>query len=341
MSQLLESAIHDSGKFRKKSVGRLTFVAFIVFGVFLIYAIQLFKIQAVDASELAQEGFEARIREVVVPAMRGSITDVNGIALATTVPAFNVTADQTKVIKPKETAKLLAPILKLDSSELASKLVGEKKFTFVARAVTPQVWAAVAELELPGIFSEKTTRRVYPYGDLAGNILGFTGIDGHGLEGLESSLESQLGGKDGLMIFEGGAAGRKIPATDSRTEQAVSGNGARLSIDRDLQYIAQQAIAQKVKEANAAWGTVVVLEPSTGRVLAMATAPTVNPADPGAINKDSRKNVAVTDVFEPGSTGKLLTFAAALEEKVITPLSKLTIPPPMGCWLNHRILEQS
>lgn len=329
MSQLLESAIHDSGKFRKKSVGRLTFAAFIVFGVFLIYAIQLFKIQAVDASELAQEGFEARIREVVVPAMRGSITDVNGIALATTVPAFNVTADQTKVIKPKETAKLLAPILKLDSSELASKLVGEKKFTFVARAVTPQVWAAVAELELPGIFSEKTTRRVYPYGDLAGNILGFTGIDGHGLEGLESSLESQLGGKDGLMIFEGGAAGRKIPATDSRTEQAVSGNGARLSIDRDLQYIAQQAIAQKVKEANAAWGTVVVLEPSTGRVLAMATAPTVNPADPGAINKDSRKNVAVTDVFEPGSTGKLLTFAAALEEKVITPLSKLTIPPTL------------
>ena len=316
-----------AAKHRRQSKGRMGFTTVVFFLIFSLYSAQLIRIQAVEADELAQRGLDKRLREVVVPAIRGSITDVNGVSLAATVPAFNVTVDQMRVAEPTQTARALAPILNLEVAELKDKLIGEKRFVYLARAVTTQTWNRIASLELSGIYSERTTRRVYPYSDLAGNVIGFVGTDGHGLSGLEAGLEKTLAGKDGLMRFEGGAAGRKIPATDSRTEAAIAGTGVRLSIDRDLQYVAQQAIADKVKEVNADWGTVVVLEPATGRLLALASVPTVDPSAPLASKVTDRKNRAVTDMFEPGSTGKLMTFAAALEEGVITPTSKIKVPP--------------
>ena len=316
-----------AAKHRRQSKGRMGFTTVVFFLIFSLYSAQLIRIQAVEADELAQRGLDKRLREVVVPAIRGSITDVNGVSLAATVPAFNVTVDQLRVAEPTQTARALAPILNLEVAELKDKLIGEKRFVYLARAVTTQTWNRIASLELSGIYSERTTRRVYPYSDLAGNVIGFVGTDGHGLSGLEAGLEKTLAGKDGLMRFEGGAAGRKIPATDSRTEAAIAGTGVRLSIDRDLQYVAQQAIADKVKEVNADWGTVVVLEPATGRLLALASVPTVDPSAPLASKVTDRKNRAVTDMFEPGSTGKLMTFAAALEEGVITPTSKIKVPP--------------
>ena len=316
-----------AAKHRRQSKGRMGFTTVVFFLIFSLYSAQLIRIQAVEADELSQRGLDKRLREVVVPAIRGSITDVNGVSLAATVPAFNVTVDQLRVVEPTQTARALAPILNLEVAELKDKLIGEKRFVYLARAVTTQTWNRIASLELSGIYSERTTRRVYPYSDLAGNVIGFVGTDGHGLSGLEAGLEKTLAGKDGLMRFEGGAAGRKIPATDSRTEAAIAGTGVRLSIDRDLQYVAQQAIADKVKEVNADWGTVVVLEPATGRLLALASVPTVDPSAPLASKVTDRKNRAVTDMFEPGSTGKLMTFAAALEEGVITPTSKIKVPP--------------
>ena len=312
---------------QKQSRRRLGIATLALFAVFVLYASQLVKIQAVQADELAQTGFAKRQREVTVPAMRGAITDVNGIALATTVPAFNLTIDQTRIINRKATAKQLAPILKIDQKLVLERLSGNQKFVYLARGVTPQTWDRVSRLKLGGIYSERTTRRVYPYADLAGNVIGFVGTDGHGLAGLEAGLESVLAGKDGLMRYEGGAAGRRIPATDFRTEAAIAGTGVRLSIDRDLQYVAQNALAKKVKEANADWGSVVVLEPATGRLLALASVPTVDLNSPLQSSITDRKNRAVTDMFEPGSTGKLITFAAALEEKVITPTSKIKVPP--------------
>ena len=312
---------------QKQSRRRLGLATLALFAVFVLYASQLVKIQAVQADELAQTGFAKRQREVTVPAMRGAITDVNGIALATTVPAFNLTIDQTRIVDHKATAKQLAPILGIDHKLILERLSGDQKFVYLARSVTPQIWDRVAKLKLGGIYSERTTRRVYPYADLAGNVIGFVGTDGHGLAGLEAGLESVLAGKDGLMRYEGGAAGRRIPATDFRTEAAIAGTGVRLSIDRDLQYVAQNALAKKVKEANADWGSVVVLEPATGRLLALASVPTVDLNNPLQSSITDRKNRAVTDMFEPGSTGKLMTFAAALEEKAITPTSKIKVPP--------------
>ena len=284
---------------QKQSRRRLGLATLALFAVFVLYASQLVKIQAVQADELAQTGFAKRQREVTVPAMRGAITDVNGIALATTVPAFNLTIDQTRIVDHKATAKQLAPILGIDHKLILERLSGDQKFVYLARSVTPQIWDRVAKLKLGGIYSERTTRRVYPYADLAGNVIGFVGTDGHGLAGLEAGLESVLAGKDGLMRYEGGAAGRRIPATDFRTEAAIAGTGVRLSIDRDLQYVAQNALAKKVKEANADWGSVVVLEPATGRLLALASVPTVDLNNPLQSSITDRKNRAVTDMFEP------------------------------------------
>jgi cell division protein FtsI (penicillin-binding protein 3) len=320
---------------QKQSRRRLGLATLALFAVFVLYASQLVKIQAVQADELAQTGFAKRQREVTVPAMRGAITDVNGIALATTVPAFNLTIDQTRIVDHKATAKQLAPILGIDHKLILERLSGDQKFVYLARSVTPQIWDRVAKLKLGGIYSERTTRRVYPYADLAGNVIGFVGTDGHGLAGLEAGLESVLAGKDGLMRYEGGAAGRRIPATDFRTEAAIAGTGVRLSIDRDLQYVAQNALAKKVKEANADWGSVVVLEPATGRLLALASVPTVDLNNPLQSSITDRKNRAVTDMFEPGSTGKLMTFAAALEEKAITPTSKIRLPRPSKVFNDH------
>ena len=208
---------------QKQSRRRLGLATLALFAVFVLYASQLVKIQAVQADELAQTGFAKRQREVTVPAMRGAITDVNGIALATTVPAFNLTIDQTRIVDHKATAKQLAPILGIDHKLILERLSGDQKFVYLARSVTPQIWDRVAKLKLGGIYSERTTRRVYPYADLAGNVIGFVGTDGHGLAGLEAGLESVLAGKDGLMRYEGGAAGRRIPATDFRTEAAIAG----------------------------------------------------------------------------------------------------------------------
>ena len=325
MSEDLQYRRHKS-----QSKGRMGFTTVLFFLVFSLYTSQLVRIQAVEAEELAQRGLEKRLREVVVPAMRGAITDSNGIALASTVPAYDITVDQTRVIEPNQTAKALAPILNLDVKLIKSRLIGDKRFNFLARSVTSQTWERVASLSLPGIYSERTTRRVYPYADLAGNVIGFVGTDGHGLAGLEAGMENTLAGQDGLLRYEGGAAGRRIPATDSRTEQAIPGTTIRLSIDRDLQFIAQNAIAAKVEEVNADWGTVVVLEPQTGRILALASVPTVNLSQPLQSDIADRKNRAVTDMFEPGSTGKIMTFAAALEEGVITPTSKIEVPPRLS-----------
>ena len=137
---------------QKQSRRRLCIATLALFAVFVLYASQLVKIQAVQADELAQTGFAKRQREVTVPAMRGAITDVNGIALATTVPAFNLTIDQTRIVDHKATAKQLAPILGIYHKLILERLSGDQKFVYLARSVTPQIWDRVAKLKLGGIY---------------------------------------------------------------------------------------------------------------------------------------------------------------------------------------------
>jgi cell division protein FtsI (penicillin-binding protein 3) len=192
--------------------------------------------------------------------------------------------------------------------------------------VTPDVWKQVAALQLPGIFSEDTTQRVYPDGSLAASVVGFVGRDGNGLGGIELGDESLLAGVDGSDTYEAAAGGHEIPTASSQEKAAVDGSTIRLTIDRDIQWMAEQELARQVKAARAESGTVVVMDPRTGAILALATEPTFDPTDPGAADVADRGNRALSDVYEPGSTSKIMTVSAALEEKKVTPNTVITVP---------------
>jgi cell division protein FtsI (penicillin-binding protein 3) len=295
------------------------------------------QLQGLDATTYAAEAEQARLRTVALPAVRGTISDRNGVALATTVDAVNITADQAQIAEesdPAATAALLAPVLGIEASVLQERLTGKARFAYVAKKVTPKTWRKVRDLDLPdptiegvpGIFGEKTSKRVYPSGSTAANIVGFVGADGKGLGGLEYALDDVLAGRDGTATYELSAGGRRLPSGVDSEREAVAGNDVRLTIDRDIQFVAQKAIAKAVASTNSQSGTVIVLDPRSGELLAMATVPTFDANAPGKARPQDRGNRALTEAYEPGSTGKVLTASALLEEGVITPRTPITVP---------------
>lgn len=306
---------------------RLIAVGILVAMVMSLFAGRLLQLQGVEAAAYAATAEAERLRTVTIPATRGAITDANGIALATTVDAVNVTADQTQIADPVAVAAALAPVLGEPIKTIYNSIDGDQRFAYVAKEVTPKKWDAVAALRLPGIYSEPTAKRMYPQGSLAAAVLGFVGSDGHGLAGLENSWDNDLAGKDGQITYEAAAGGAQIPSADSQTEESVPGVDVELTIDRDIQFIAERAIRGKVKESAADSGTVVAMDPRTGEVLALATYPSLNPSNPTAAPDADRGNRAVTEVYEPGSTSKVMTMAAALDAGAVTPNSKVEVPP--------------
>jgi cell division protein FtsI (penicillin-binding protein 3) len=292
-----------------------------------LFAARLIQLQGLEASAYAETASAERLRTVTIPATRGAITDVHGIALATTVDAVDITADQTQVADPLSVAAALAPVVNVDIEDLRNRLTGDARFAYVVRSVPPATWRKVQGLRLPGIYSEPTAERVYPQGDLAANLLGFVGSDGRGLAGFESSFDQLLAGKDGQITFESGAGGRRIPTGDTEQEESTPGVDVRLTIDRDIQFIAERALRAKVSESGAESGTVVVMDPRSGQILALASYPSFDPSDPLAYPAEDRGNRAVSDIYEPGSTSKVMTMAAALDAGVITPTSKVEVPP--------------
>ena len=299
-----------------------------------LFGARLLQLQGFDAPAYAAVAEQGRLRTVALPAVRGTITDRNGVALATTVDAVNVTADQTLVVDPEATARVLAPVVGLDATLLAQRLTGESRFVYVAKKVTPRAWRAVRELDhpdpdiegLPGIFGERTSKRVYPSGTTGANLVGFVGADGTGLGGLEYALDDVLAGRDGTATYELSAGGRRIPSGIDSEREAVAGRDVRLTIDRDIQYVAQRAVARAVASTRSQSGSVIVLDPRSGELLAVATAPTFDPNRPGAAPAADRGNRPLTEPYEPGSTGKVLTAAALIEEGVIDPSTAIEVP---------------
>lgn len=295
--------------------------------VMSLFAGRLLQLQGVEAAAYAATAEAERLRTVTIPATRGAITDSHGIALATTVDAVHVTADQTQIADPVAVAAALVPVLGEPIDELRERLDGDLRFAYVAKEVSPRTWDQVAELRLPGIYSEPTAKRVYPQGRLGAAVLGFVGSDGHGLAGLEGRWDDQLSGKDGQITFEAGAGGRQIPSGDTQTEESVPGVDVQLTIDRDIQFAAERAISAKVRESGAESGTVVAMDPRTGEVLALATYPSFDPRDPTDAPEEDRGNRAVTEIFEPGSTSKVMTMAAALDAGAVKPTTPIEVPP--------------
>ncbi|WP_326649349.1 MULTISPECIES: penicillin-binding protein 2 [unclassified Streptomyces] len=322
--------------------------------VMLAFVVRLLQVQAVDAGAYAAKAEKNRYLSHKLTAERGEITDRAGIALATSVDAYDITADP-KLFTPEESkapnapeqaAALLAPILGKDVNELAKKLRTPKsRYTVLARRQTPQVWNQIKDLKgvfaekaradeaeggpganvLSGVFQEPSSRRVYPNGDLAAGILGYVTGDGKGGGGVESMLDKVLAGQDGQITYAQ-SGGRRVPTAGSREVPAVPGSDIELTIDRDIQWAAQQAIADQVKKSKADRGYVIVQNTQTGEVLAMANAPGFDPNDLSQANSAAMGNAALQDAYEPGSTAKVMSMAAVLEEKAATPGTHVVVP---------------
>jgi len=294
--------------------------------VLTIFAGRLLEIQALRGDALAAAAVDQRTTTVAVPADRGDILDVNGVALASTVQSRHITTDQTLVVDPAATAAAIAAVIGADAAELTERLTGDRRFAYVAKDITPEQWRAVDELGLPGIYSERASRRIYPAGEVAANVVGFVGGEGTGLAGVEYAREDELAGVDGWRTYERAAGGAAIPGAPSAVEEPLPGGSIRLTIDRDIQYVAQRTLANEVAASGAESGSIVVMDPRTGDILALATVPTFDPNATGSADPANLGNRALTDVFEPGSTAKVMTLAAVLEEGGATPTTMFEIP---------------
>ncbi|MEV4328940.1 penicillin-binding protein 2 [Streptomyces sp. NPDC049597] len=322
--------------------------------VMLAFVVRLLQVQAVDASAYAAKADKNRYFSYTLAAERGEITDRAGIALATSVDAHDITADP-KMFTPKESkapdapeqaAALLAPILQADAATLAEKLKKPgSRYAVLARRQTPQVWNQIKDLKsvyaqkaaadkrrggrganvLAGVFQEPSSKRVYPNGDLAAGILGYVNGEGRGGGGIESMLDKTLAGKDGTVTYVQ-SGGRRVPTAGSREVPAVPGSDIELTIDRDIQWAAQKAIEDQVGKSKADRGYVIVQNTRTGEILAMANAPGFDPNDLAQANATAMGNAALQDAYEPGSTAKVMSMAAVLEEKKATPGTHVVVP---------------
>ncbi|NGO80094.1 penicillin-binding protein 2 [Streptomyces sp. YC504] len=315
--------------------------------VLLAFVVRLVQVQAVDASVYASKAEQNRYFSSTLAATRGQITDRNGYELATSVDAYDITADpkmfseeatETKDA-PEQAAALLAPILGKEAADLADKLKNHKKrYAVLARRQTPQVWNQIKDLKsaladknpktggvLAGIFQEPSSKRLYPNGDLAAGILGWVNAEGKGGGGVESQLDKDLAGEDGMITYAQ-SGGRRVPTAGSSETPAVPGSDVELTLDRDIQYVAQKAIEDQVSKSKADRGYVVVQDTKTGEILALANAPGFDPNDLSKASVKNLGNPALQDAYEPGSTSKLISMAAVLEEKAAAPDTHVTVP---------------
>ncbi len=313
----------------RKTSQRLHIIAALSALIFAAYGAKLVEVQAYQAPTLSLAATDNRTRTAVLTANRGEITDRNGAPLAISVEARNLTADQTKVVDAEETAKQIAEILSLDWEEITTNLIGEKRFVYLAKKITPAQWNEIRSLRLPGIYSEKTTDRIYPANTLAASLIGFVGAEGHGMSGIEYAFEEMLSGENGSMKFEASAGGRQLPQGLHSQVDPVPGVGLRLTIDRDLQYVAEQSLAGQVDAAAAKSGTLVAMEVKTGKILALVNYPTFDANFPSESDPTTWVNRALVDSYEPGSTAKLMTVAAVINENVAGPNTQFIIPPEL------------
>ncbi|MGQ0625136.1 MAG: peptidoglycan D,D-transpeptidase FtsI family protein [Sporichthyaceae bacterium] len=295
---------------------------------------RLVQVQAFEAAGFASLAQNERLQTVAVNAVRGQILDRDGDVLARSVEARTVTADPTLISDPARYANLLAPKLGIDEATLTRKLADRpRRYVVLARNVDPQAWRAIRETVDPGtnkaisgVFGVVTSKRMYPADDLAANVLGFINASGAAGGGLERVLDDLLAGTDGKQTYERSSRGGRIATAGITVVDPIPGADVQLTIDRDIQYVAQRAIAQKVAQTRAKSGTVIVQDTRTGEILAMATAPTFDPNDPGTGLDINRGNRALSEIYEPGSIAKALPLAALLEEGVVTPKSQFSVP---------------
>jgi len=319
---------------RRGSPGRRLNIAFLcIIFVLTLFAGRLVQLQGLDWSAYRDMAQHQRLRTIPIPAVRGTITSSDDKVLAMTVQTDLVFADPVLMPAARRpaVATALAGLLGMPPEQILHLIEkpSSPQYVVLKKSVPATTGAQITRLGLPGIAETASYTRAYPNGELAANILGYTrvtpGGDLRGKAGLEYSYNSLLAGKDGTERIETGSQGQPIPLTQDKVDPRVPAGNLRLTIQSDLQWEAEQACAQRVRLTHADSCSVVIMQPATGKILAMAQWPTFNPAAP-LQNLASAIDIPVASVFEPGSTAKTITVAAALEHGGQTPMSAYKIP---------------
>ncbi|MBG6224695.1 cell division protein FtsI (penicillin-binding protein 3) [Arthrobacter sp. CAN_A2] len=308
----------------------------------MVLGVRLFQLQALDLNGMAQVGLSKRLTTTAVQPVRGSIVDTNGKYFARSVERYDLVVDQRlsdveefrryneeleewEVIPIDQALSELSAVIGVEAATLTGAVLGDKSFNYILKSVTPEVKNRALAVKIPGVYADETSVRTYPAGAVGGSIVGFVSENGDPQEGLEYSLNDALEGTAGSRTFEIGGDGIRIPYATNEDVPAVDGQNVRLTIDQDLQWFAQQTIASQVEEYDAEWGNIVVVETATGAIRAMAESTTPDPNDPTATPAEQRRPNSVSASFEPGSTTKVITMAAALEQGLIEPTSRFTL----------------
>lgn len=289
-------------------------------GIFIVWVLaiilRLYDLQIIQYVELLARADRQQQRTVEIAPKRGVIYDRKMHPLAMSLAVDSVYAVPSNIPDSLMEAKLLAPILDLDAKDLEARFKAHSSFCWVKRKITPQESARVRDLNLQGIYFQKEMKRFYPDGDLAATVLGYVGLDDNGLGGVEYQYNKQIRGVAGKVLLSTDAKHRSFRSTEWSGEP---GSNLILTIDDDIQYIAERTLALTVQKYHAAGGTVIVQDPFTGEVLAMANQPTFNPNEYQKFPPRDRINRAIGWIYEPGSTFKSVTISSAIDEKLARP----------------------
>jgi cell division protein FtsI (penicillin-binding protein 3) len=294
----------------------------LAFGGLLMRATWL---QGVRAESLSSVGRTQHREDVTIPAGRGTIYDRKGVELALGERATTVYANPMQVARPRATALAVKRTLGLDADRLYPKLADRTRgFVYIARQADPAQAAALQRLKLPGLGFYTEERRSYPQRSVAAQVLGYVGIDGEGLAGLELQFDDALSGRPGKETLVKDPSGRVIDVQNRQAE--VPGRDLFLTVDHSIQANAEEVLRETVRKWKAKSASAVVLDPRTGAILAMAVQPGYDANRYPSAARDLQRNRAVTDTYEPGSTFKLVTVAGALSEKLVSPSTRFTLP---------------
>jgi cell division protein FtsI (penicillin-binding protein 3) len=313
----------------------LLFAGFLL--CFLIVVVRAFWLQGVQGAQLASEAAYQQSESVSVPSLRGNLLDRHGNALAASEDAATVFAMPHEVENPPRTAEKLAPILDLPADEVLRELTAGSGYAVLARKVAMPTAARIDRLELPGIGQDPDSRRTYPQGQLAGQVVGAVGAENQGLTGLEAGEDSILRGTDGERRIVKDAKGEPI-----RVETVTAGEDGediQLTLDPAIEAKAEDVLAEVGETYAPVGATAIVMDPRSSDVLAMANWPPVDPSDLSSASSEDLMNRATGFTYEPGSTFKAFTVAAALEEKLVTPESTFTLAPTIQ--VADRVIEES
>jgi cell division protein FtsI (penicillin-binding protein 3) len=306
---------------------RARLVVVLIAGALMVLLGRAFYLQGLEYGFLQAKGESRYSRVLEVPANRGRILDRNGEALAVSAPVKSIWAIPEDVVASRSELSRLASVLDMSEDEVQKRLTGQgRDFVFIKRQVSPEVAERVAALGLAGIHQNEEFRRYYPGGEVTAHAVGFTNVDGHGQEGIELAYEEQLAGRAGARRVIKDRRGQIVEDLEE-TRPAQHGNDVVLALDSRIQSLAFSKLREAVRMHRAKGGGIVVLDARTGEVLALANLPTYNPNNRAQLSGGALRNRAIVDIFEPGSTLKPLTIAAAIDTGRVTPRTRISTAP--------------